>query len=377
MNRLRLVLKPKLKITQRYIEKLVRYSMSYQEIQKQFKTVNADTLQLASQGSMTLEETLMNQLEYTKISEKDKQIMMTMIEELDETGLFTHWESTKLALMKRYQISEHKTQELLKLFQEFEPEGVGARAVGEYLAIQVRRYELEDEPFRELLLRLLDHEQEIVSLQTAKLTKVLHTDTTQIALALHFLRLNLNPVLPGRQFIEVQKANYISLSAKLTHQNGQFVIEILENYDFIENPLLRQDLNERKQLLLKIIEKFCAHQKMTFFDSMAYLCPMTQKEIADELGLSYSTISRLVNKKYLLIGKKTICLRSLLQPCIAKSGATRYFFKNIFEQYADQTDKKIQLMLQTQGINVSRRTVNYYRHQTKALFGNHKEDCTQ
>ncbi len=365
MLRLRLSPKTKLKITQRYLEKLQTFNLSYFELHQKYldKTSLALDSRAKTENTASLEAILLEQIEALAILDKDKIYLEKMLNYLDGNGLFTQWSNLENILKDELKVSQSKLLKLLAIFQDLEPEGVGARSVVEFLQIQINRYAIEDDRFRKALIAVLKKESDLISGDIDKIARELQLSRREIDDILFFVKNNLNHVLPGKQYITT-KAVYIYPSAEISLSNGKFIVKMLENFDFISNPQLLKDLQERKKILKQILQEFCKQQKTDLFQEFSYLQPITQREVAQRLELSPSFISRLVNRKYVQINGVTILMRNLFQRKIKDAYYTHYFIKQLMakKENAQNTDKQIQDKLNKMGINISRRTVNYYRH---------------
>ena len=227
--------------------------------------------------------------------------------------------------------------------------------------MQISRYAFENSSFQQLLLSMLKHQQDLIAGNNVALAHKLGVSPQEVRVALRFMRQNLVAVTPGRQFNRVAPSDFIAISAKLVKEANQLKPILLESYQTIADPNLRRDLEERGQLLLRILTYLCAEQKPNILDSLAYLAPLTQRQLADELGLSYSLVSRLLSQKFIEVGKRRLRLRDLFQRGVGWSNWTQYRLQRMFKDYSDFSDIQVQRLLSQQGITISRRTVNYYR----------------
>ncbi|MDD5457096.1 MAG: hypothetical protein PHV30_08700 [Candidatus Margulisbacteria bacterium] len=371
IRRLRLTLKPKLKITRRYIEKLGRFSASYSDVLNKYSgSYGATELNeqlLVYEKEKSLDTQLLEQISRLYVPAQDKEILKFMVDLLDEKGFFSDWADVKEKVLRKYKLSTYKLQQLLDIFQALEPEGVGARSVSEYLIIQIKQHHLEDEDFKGLLIKILAHEDLIVNAQFGALAELLGVSRQEVEKGLLFIRQNLVHQLPG-EIYKRDKNQFIVPSAEIKiGKDNKLEVVMMENYDYIADLYIQRDMNERKKLLKQLLELFCEYQDIGMFKSMSFLRPLTQKEIADRLGLSYSFVSRLVNRKYVLINSKNILLKNLLQNRIKNSQLTGYFLKNILQDpnIRGKSDAQVKELLQAYNIKISRRLVNYYKHKIK------------
>lgn len=135
-----------------------------------------------------------------------------------------------------------------------------------------------------------------------------------------------------------------------------------------------ESLNYRKEALLKVTTAISIYQKNFFESGIKYLAPLTQSELASELNLSDSTISRTVNGKYLQCDWGVFELKYFFSSKVfnflnEKNHISKTAVKNAIKKIIDDepkiTDVKITEKLKLKGISISRRTVNKYRNEIK------------
>ena len=157
-----------------------------------------DYPQLAAE-SPTLRHHLISQLSLTKLSDRDRTLVTLLIESLDEDGyLSVDLEELRAMLPEELEIEPEELQIALKHLQHFEPTGVGARNLGEGLALQLSAMP-PDTPFREEALDVVrNHLETLAARDFARLRKVLRCDDTMLR-GVQKLITSLNP-RPGREY---------------------------------------------------------------------------------------------------------------------------------------------------------------------------------
>lgn len=352
--------KTTLKVSSALIKKMELFSSSYHSIQTKYATTGLPE-NLTYNTASSLDSLLLDQISNLMISESDAIILTRMVELLDENGLFTNWSSIREIIQKEFNISRRKTYELLHTFQELEPEGVGATSIKNFLEIQINNHEFEDETFKENTLRILSFENELINSDLSSISNKSGLTVDDISLSLSFIKNNLVYTLPRKQFSNT-KATVISPSAKISILNGTFKIEILEDFSNIEDSELLQILKERAESIKNILIVFFQKQRPANFQTSGLLHPVTQRSIAEITGLSASTISRLVNSKYILLENKLFHFKAIFQRRVNNSKYSSIFIKNHIAKNINKTDKVLSAELETLGVSITRRTVNYYRN---------------
>ena len=352
--------KTSIKVSPALIKKMELFSSSYNSIQTKYTTTGIPE-NLTYSNTDSLDSFLIEQLSNLIISELDQRILTRMIELLDENGLFTNWSSAKETIQKEFTVSRRKTYELLHVFQELEPEGVGATSIRNFLEIQIKNHELEDEIFKANTLRILSFENELVNQDLASISDKTGLSQEAISLSLIFIKNNLVYTLPRQQFSN-NSVTSITPSAAVSINGGIFEIEMLEDFHNVKDTELLHILKERAELINKILIVFFQKQRPINFLKSGLLKPITQKTISELTGLSASTISRLANSKYVFIHNKLFHFKALFQRQVNNSNYSSLFIKNHIAKNINKPDKVLAEELGILGINIARRTVNYYRN---------------
>ena len=138
---------------------------------------------------------------------------------------------------------------------------------------------------------------------------------------------------------------------------------------------LIKSIEQRKSTLLRILEKTVEKQKEYFDKGQKYLKPMTMKEMAEELGIHESTVSRAIKDKYILTSLGTVKIKDLFTTGLSKSqgdgeDVAVVNIKKQIKEMIDEEDKKKPLSdqaicdeLNKKSLNISRRTVAKYREE--------------
>ncbi len=357
---LKLNTKTKLSISPALIKKMEIFSLSYGSIQNTYTGVELSE-NLTYSATESLDSFLLEQISNLYVSLGDQKILARMVELLDDNGLFTSWTDTISTLQSEFNISRRKAYDLLATFQELEPEGVGATSTKNFIEIQITKHDFDDEEFKKNTLSILKFEKELIAGDLQTISNKTGISLNRISLCLLYIKNNIVYTLPRQQFSYL-KSNTVVPSAKVELINNVFTIEILEDFSNVKNSDILKILQERATGLKSILTVFFQKQKTNIFENGELLNPVTQKTIAEITGLSQSTVSRLVNSKYIQVNNRVYLLKSLFQRKINKSNFSASFIKKYILSNINKTDIVITTELEKIGLNISRRTVNYYRN---------------
>ncbi|MEH7178906.1 RNA polymerase factor sigma-54 [Neobacillus vireti] len=343
--------------------------------------------------SFSVEEQLINQLTLHKYSSIQLKVIKHLIEHLDENGYLT---SEPKEISEQLSVPLELVEESIIVIQTLEPAGIGARNLQECLLIQVERENLEDDlvitiltsyfiPFAEKKWKQIAKELQI---PIQKIQEVF--DTIQ--------KLNPRPgallgqenasyVIPdaiverfGDGFsvrlcddiipkISFNNQYYQKLTASQDQQVGRFLQEKVQDYQWI-----MRSIEQRKETLIRVVRMIVEKQSQFFEKGPEHLVPMTMKEVASELEIHESTVSRAVKEKYVQTPIGTFALKSFFTSTIqtvSNENTSSSQVKNAIASLIDTEDKQrplsdqeiVEILKRNQGIVVSRRTVAKYRDQ--------------
>jgi RNA polymerase sigma-54 factor len=343
----------------------------------------------------SLNEYLQEQLIELNENEYIKSIVSYMIENLDGRG---YLDMPLEDICKELKISNDLGMEALQILQDLEPDGIGARNLSECLKIQLIKIGMLDENLEIIIDNYLDLIAENKFSVIAKNLKI----TPKEAQDLGDVIKKLEPK-PSRGFYTGEDVRFIIPDAEIRKIDGQYFVIMnegvvprlsiskvykdilndgqdkkMENY--VKEKLnsavfLIKSIEQRKSTLLKILEKLIDEQKKFFDNGQKYLKPMTLKEIADELNIHESTVSRAIKDKYILTNMGTIKIKDLFTTGISKNTVEgedvavvniKKLIKDMIENEDKAKPKSDQLIcneLNKGNLNISRRTVAKYREE--------------
>lgn len=342
----------------------------------------------------TLREHLTAQMGETQLGRRDSALMALLIDELDEDGyLVTPLEDIAAELPLELDVEVEELETLRKLMMQFEPAGIGSRHLGEFLLLQLAALPASTPSLPLARTLVAEHLTLLGNRDYAKLKKLLGLGEAELRAA-HALIATLRP-RPTSGF-DQGETHYVAPDIHVVRRGGRWVAQLnrasvpkLQVNQLYANMLQQKDsshnlsgqlqearwlvknIQQRFDTILKVSESIVERQQAFFEHGEVAMRPLILRDIADELGLHESTISRVTTQKYLL------CSRGLFE--------LKYFFGNALEtdsggecsataikalirQIIDVEDSKKPLSdsaiadkLTAQGIQVARRTVAKYR----------------
>ena len=367
----------------------------------------ADATELArSAGSLT--DHLHRQALSLRLSDIDRAALRFLIESLSEDGYLEdtlpELAATLAPADDLEQIDElvHRFTVALSLLQSLEPVGVGARNLNECLQLQLRA-QLRDDPDHrtaQAALKVCAQALELTAKRDVKkLAQLCGEDETTIKAALqHIARLEPKP---GRPFVQAEQNIIVpdvivtsvgrGTTSKFRVQLNPDVMPKLRVHDIYANALrggkgdnhagLQQRLQEARWFIKNIQQRFdtilrvstaiVERQKNFLTHGELAMRPLVLREIADELGMHESTISRVTTAKYMNTPQGTFELKYFFGSGLgtdsgnaASSTAVRALIKQFVaaeNPVKPLSDNQISEMLKEQGIDCARRTVAKYR----------------
>jgi RNA polymerase sigma-54 factor len=344
--------------------------------------------------STDLPSHLLQQLDLEDITDEERRVAEMMIGNIDENGYLKDFDGVKEKIQAELSTTDEEIEDALALIQTFEPEGVGARSLKECLLIQIREYEFESAELEKVLTKAVEnHLEDLANKDFNKIAKALKIPKDGVNYIADFIKNNLSPdpaarfnqsapcVIPSF-FIKKEKDKYVAVNLEKRYGpvikiSGQYekmlrdpktdakTVEFLKNKltaakDFLEN------IEKRHKTIEKIMERIIHTQKNFFEKGEVEMTPLMQKDIADELGLHPSTISRAISNKHIQTPKGVFRLKFLCPRDIKGLTSKNIGGKigNIIKNEAKSkplTDSDIMELLKTDGINIKRRTVAAYR----------------
>ena len=360
----------------------------------------------------SLPEYLLEQLGFRNLSERDMRLAAYLVGSIDEDGyLRRDLESVAddIDFTLGIETSAEELERLLGVLHELEPAGIGARNLRECLLLQMAQIPINSRPRRLARKILTNYFEEFVKKHNEKLMSRLQVSEEDFREAIAEIR-RLSPK-PGNLYAEggTDTTPYIIPDFILDYQDGRFQLSLnsynvpevrvnrrymdmiremvgsdgtvrekdKEAIQFVKNKIdsakwFISAIKQRHDTLMRTMQTILDYQQEYFKDGdKSKLRPMILKDIADRTGLDVSTISRVVNSKYVQTQFGIILLKSLFSEAMqTESGeeVSSYEIKNILQECIDEEDKRHPLtdetlmdILNSKGYRIARRTVAKYR----------------
>ena len=345
----------------------------------------------------TLQDHLSWQLNLTPLSDRDRCIGVTLVDSIDDDGYMREPLAAIVAALQPETIcTPDEVLVVLRQIQRFDPVGVGARNLGECLLLQLQGLS-DDTPGKALALRIAAGPIErMPKIGIEGVAAELGSDADSAALALQLLR-SLDP-RPGARIGEMPSNAYVTPDCAITRQHGMWRvtlaherlprISIHRGYEQMirhatgndagylrghlqEARWLLKNLEQRGETLLKVVQCLIREQSGFLEFGAQALRPLTLREVANEVGLHESTISRAVSRKYVRTPRGTMPLRAFFASGIGTDGggeASSVAIQDMIKRLIGAenprkplSDAKLAESLKTSGVPVARRTVAKYR----------------
>lgn len=352
------------------------------------------------QGETTesLQDYLLWQMQLTPFSDRDRAIATAIIDGIDESGYLTvSLEEIQLAAKDDDDpVEMDEVETVLKRIQHFDPLGVAARSVQECLLIQLNHLDTSTPWLKEAKLTVRDHMDLLGSRDYRNLARKLQLKENELRDVLQLIQA-MEP-RPGTK-VTPDDSNYVIPDVAVLKKNGRWVVElnpdampkirINETYasmarnarnssdsQFIRSHLQEakwfiKSLESRNETLLKVSNCIVQQQQDFFEYGEEAMKPMVLNDVAEEVEMHESTISRVTTQKFMHTPRGIFELKYFFSSHVGtenggecSSTAIRAFIKKLVaaENAAKPlSDSKIAELLTDQGIMVARRTIAKYR----------------
>ncbi|NMB77308.1 MAG: RNA polymerase factor sigma-54 [Myxococcales bacterium] len=355
--------------------------------------------QLVRRTSLT--DHLMWQLRMSNLSESDQRIGAEIILELNEDGYLVADDEDRLAgrspisiIAGRLSVPEAEVERVLSHLQGFDPVGVAARDLRESLLIQARLLGIENG----LVYAIIEsHLPEVERKNYPAIARALKVTTEQVVEAVRLIG-QLEPK-PGRVYSE-DEPQYITPDIFVYKLADEYVVVLNEDglpklrispyyrralqnsgprgetRDYIQDKLrsaiwLIRSIHQRQRTIYRVTESIVKFQREFFDKGISHLKPLVLRDVAEDLGLHESTISRVTTNKFVHtpqgIYELKFFFNSGISRVVGEDVASETVKEKIRQMCAAEdpknplSDREIGDRLREQNINIARRTVAKYR----------------
>jgi RNA polymerase sigma-54 factor len=361
----------------------------------------------------TLLDSLMTQLGFCRLEERETIIATQLIGSIDNDGYIRRDLEAivnDLAFSVGLETDEDEIESVLYKVQMFEPAGIGARTLQECLLLQLKsKHDPNQQKEVEHALEIIEHHfEEFTKKHYEKIQKRLNINDEELKLCIDIIT-HLNPK-PGGSEMGDFKSQYVIPDYILTNNNGKLELslnsknapdlrvsraymEMFETYDksdkkdkkmreavtFVKSKLdsakwFIDAIKQRQQTLLRTMNCIVQYQYDFFLDGdETKLHPMILKDIAVQIEMDISTVSRVASSKSVLTEFGLYPLKYFFSEGIAtdsgedvSSREVKQLIKEIIEKEDKSKplpDDKLDKILREKGYNIARRTVAKYREQ--------------
>lgn len=363
-------------------------SNSLQNIDSELPTYQGETTQ-------SLQDYLLWQLDLTPFSETDRSIAMSIIDAIDDKGYLTISLDEILDSLDSTDIELDEVQVVLKRVQQFDPLGVGARDLQECLQIQLATYAPQTPWVSQAQMLLTKHIDLIAKRDYKLLCRAAKLTKEDLKHVLHLLQ-QLEPY-PGNAISAIQQTQYVVPDVYVVKMRGKWQVLLntesmprlkvnqtyaamkstnQEDNQYIKSHVqeakwLIKSLESRNETLLKVARCIVEHQQDFFELGEQAMKPLILNDIANDVELHESTISRVTTQKYMHTSRGIFELKYFFSSHVAtdsggecSSTAIRAHIQELIAGENTEkplSDSKLESLLADKGIKVARRTVAKYR----------------
>ncbi len=341
------------------------------------------------ESKITLRESLIGQLNDFSLNKKQTELSKIIIDCIDENGMLVE-EISEIEKMSKYIFNVDEIEEiLLSVIQRMNPTGIGFRDHKECIKIQISCSNISKK--KKLLIMKIVFNKDLDDLKLIKSTLVEqgYSENDFNEALKEIKKCDLSPGLnykkikyiePDLKVILMKKnisVNFIDESFPIIKTDDNLINQVKKELKINKNPDILKKINEAKWLLTsvkkrndtvkKVGEYICNKQNAFFENNPLKINTLNNKEIANQIGVHPSTISRILRYKYIDTPKGVIPLKSLLVPSVSKirsisdSQLMRLIKDIVDREKRPKSDNKITIELNKKGYGLARRTISKYR----------------
>jgi RNA polymerase sigma-54 factor len=352
------------------------------------------SLEATLKSETSLAEHLLWQLSLTAYDDLEKQIGTYLIGNIDDDG-YLQCQTEEVA--KVFEVEEEQICHVLKVIQSFDPPGVGARDLQESLLIQLHHLEMDDSLAWKIVQQ---HLFQLDERYFQKIAKSFGATINEVIAAVGLIR-TLDPK-PGSRFnsprVEYIVPDVVVVKVDdeyqvLLNEDGMPTLRINSLYqnvlrqsdgiqsdtrEYLEEKFrsaiwLMKSVEQRRQTLLRVTKSLCKFQREFLDKGLAYLKPLVLKDVADDIGMHESTVSRVTTNKYVYTPQGIFELKfffhsgleSLDGDAMSSVSVKDIIRKAVAAEDARKplTDQQLMMILEAKGVKIARRTIAKYRQE--------------
>lgn len=346
----------------------------------------------------TLHDHLLWQMNLGGFSDEEENYLAILISYVDDDGYI----KTPMAeIAQEENVDEKELVEMLPFLQEFDPPGVGARDLKECLIIQAKHLE---EDTNDLVYLVNNHLKDLEKKNYSGIAKAMEAPIEDI-IELCKIIYSMEPK-PGRSFMP-QDTQFVTPDVYVYKVGDEYMVSLNEDglprlrisnlyknilkgekssgekaHEYIQDKLrsavwLIKSIHQRQRTIYKVTESIVKHQQDFFEKGPEYIKPMILRDIANDIGMHESTVSRVTTNKYVHTPRGIFELKYFFNSGISKTDGDSLASESVKLKIKDLvskedpknplSDQKIVELLKKDGIKIARRTVAKYRDMLKIL----------
>jgi len=347
--------------------------------------------------SASLSDHLTQQIDFASLTVVQDAIAQAIIDSINADGMLQN-SLVEIAASLRPVVNASlvEMEKVLKVIQDLDPPGVGARNLQECLLIQLRLLPKDSDSQRVATQVLANHFEFLASQDFDRLSRILNIPTKDLLEAVDLVR-SLNP-RPGSA-IDSALTEYVTPDVIVREDNGRWLVELNPDvtprvrinpiYDqpsttstkFRSNDYVRENLRNaklflqgvehRNSTLANVSRCIVEHQHGFLEQGLSAMKPLSLANISSKLDIHVSTVSRITTRKYLLTPRGLFPLKYFFSKTISTTDgepvasiAVQELIRNIIDREEKQdplSDNSISKLLASDGMKIARRTVTKYR----------------
>ena len=341
------------------------------------------------ESRVTLHESLIKQLVDFDLNKKQIELSTIIIGCIDENGMLVD-EIDEIEELSNYIFNRNEIEEMLEnVIQKMSPCGVGYRNHKECIEIQINSRDISNK-IKSLAMKILFNE----SLDDLSSIKeiLINQGESQKSINKAISEIKKCDLSPGLNFEKIKfiepdlrislkekayQVDFIQESFPLIKTDDELINQVKKELKNNKNAELLEKINEAKWLMtsvkkrndtVKKVGEYVCSRQISFFDNNPLkINALNNKEIANEIGVHPSTISRILRYKYIETPKGVIPLKSLLVSSVSKIRdisdlqLMKLIEDIIHSEKKPKSDKKIAIELNKKGYGLARRTISKYR----------------
>ena len=353
------------------------------------------TFESYTSSKQTLRENLLFQLNLTFFNLENREIGEMIIESIDRNGYLN---TSIEEIAEHFGVDTEKAENILKIIQTFEPVGVGSRDLSECLSVQLKMKNMLKCDIQNILS---NHLEDVAKNRISKISKELDICKKEVQRICDIIK-TLEPK-PGRGFrCDEDEIKFITPDLTLQYIDNEYIIVqndstfprlIINKYykqllnksteeniaNFLKEKLnsamwVIKSIEQRRNTIYNVALSIVKFQKEFFDMGKKHLRPLTLKEVADDIDVHESTVSRATTGKYIQTPRGIFELKFFFSSGVEGNdgGIASTSVKSIIKELIDDeepknplSDQKIADILKEKNIQISRRTVAKYRDELR------------